>query len=84
MPPKLFEMSERGVDWAIIQYIFDAMIEAEQRGVRFLNVYDCESEEPGFLFSNDEQQATDQFNRSVKAGKRSLAFINSGETWDER
>jgi hypothetical protein len=83
LPDKLFQMTNQGVDEAIIQYIFDAIIEAEGRGVRYLNVYDYEAKEPGFLFTNNEREAADQFARAVKAGKRSLAFINNGETWDE-
>jgi hypothetical protein len=34
MPAKLLKMHEQGVDEAIIQYIFDAMAEAEKRGLR--------------------------------------------------
>jgi hypothetical protein len=84
MPDKLFEMGTQGADEAIIQHIFDAMIEAEERGARFLNVYNYEDSEPGFLFTNDVHEAADQFARAVKAGSRSLAFVNDGETWNER
>lgn len=84
LPPKLFEMSQGGVDESIIQYIFDAMIEAERRGVLYLNVYDYKAAEPGFLFTNDEREAHDQFARFLKTGKQCLAFKKDGDTWQER
>jgi hypothetical protein len=84
LPDKLSQMTDQGVEESIVQYIFDALIEAEKRGVRYLNVYDYDAKEPGFLFTNNDREAADQFARSMKAGKRSLAFINNGETWNER
>jgi hypothetical protein len=81
--PKLLEMNQSGVDEAI-QYIFDAMVEAERCGILYLNVYGYEAAEPGFLFTSDEQQARDQFARSLRTGKECLAFKKDGGTWQER
>jgi hypothetical protein len=85
MPPKLFEMSEQGVSENEIQYIFDALIHAEDNGDRFVNVYRDGTDEPKFLFTNNQTEADQQLSRwRESVGKPSLGFFNSGETWEER
>ena len=39
LPQKLFEISQQGVSEEEIQFIFDALIHAEENGKRFVNVY---------------------------------------------
>jgi hypothetical protein len=82
-PPKLFEMSQQGVDDDTIQFIFDALIHAEDSGKRFVNVYQAGGE-PGFLFTNDQREADQQFRMFGRTGKPGIAFIFTGETWEER
>lgn len=55
-----------------------------QRNEACAYVYNYDAAEPGFLFTNNEGEAADQFARAIKAGMRPLAFINNGETWEER
>ncbi len=80
LPPKLFEMSRQGVDEDQIQFIFDALIHAEETGRRFVNVY--QGEETTFLFTNDEAQANQQLALwTQRFGGNPIGFVNTGDTW---
>lgn len=80
LPHKLFEMSEQGVDEDQIQFIFDALVHAEENGTRFVNVY--QGDETTFLFTSDEVQADQQLSLWAKrVGGNPIGFVNSGDTW---
>jgi hypothetical protein len=83
LPPKLFEMSQKGVEEATIQFIFDALLHAEENDKRFVNVYQ-DGGEPSFLFTNSEHEAEQQLRMWGRARKPALAFVNTGDTWEER
>jgi hypothetical protein len=59
LPQKLFEMSQHGVSEDDIQFIFDALIHAEENGKRFVNVY--QNGETTFLFTNDQSKPINSF-----------------------
>jgi hypothetical protein len=78
-------MSEQGVGENEIQYIFDALVHAEENGNRFVNVYQDGANEPKFLFTNNQAEADQQLSRwRERVGKPCLGFFNSGDTWEER
>ena len=86
LPPKLLEMSQRGVSDEKIQFIFDALIHAEETGNRCVNVYPQDgNDEPRFLFTNDLKQADQQlrFFRE-RVGSGAMGFLSIGDTWEER
>jgi hypothetical protein len=85
LPSKLFEMSQQGVSEAKIQFIFDALVHAEENGSRFVNVYDDGEEEPKLLFTNDLKQADQQLRFFAdRVGCPVIGFVDSGDTWEER
>lgn len=83
-PEALFAMSKRGVDESVIQEIFDLMLEAENNGKAFLNIYDPEGENPGFHASDDRESADDQLARYRQTGKPVMGFVFESNTWNER
>lgn len=83
MPPKLFDMIKEGALESEIQFIFDALIHAEEQGVHFINVY--QNGETTFLFTEDVQKADQQLHMfRERTSKTAIGFANTGETWEER
>jgi hypothetical protein len=83
LPQKLFEISQQGVSEEEIQFIFDALIHAEENGKRFVNVY--QNGETTFLFTNDQKQADQQLRMWIERTARpAVGFVNNGETWEVR
>jgi len=83
LPPKLLEMTMQGSSEEEIQYIFDALVHAEEQGQMFVNVY--QAEEVSFLFTNDRAQADQQCRKWVQhRGDSVLGFHNTGDTWELR
>lgn len=83
MPEKLFQMVQSGVDEITIQTIFDILIEGEERGVKFVNIYLMDK--IGTLFLNSRQQADQQLTMFIaKSAVECLAFEYIQETWTER
>jgi hypothetical protein len=84
LPPKLFEMSQQGGNDEYVQFIFDALICAEENQNCFVNVYE-DGSEPKFLFTNDLKRADQQLRFWIeRTGKSAMGFVNSGATWVER
>jgi hypothetical protein len=84
MPQRLFEMTEQGVSESDIQFIFDALIHAEEQGNLYVNVYQGVPETT-FLFSNDREQADQQlkfFREKVR--KPAIGFEEIDGHWHER
>jgi hypothetical protein len=80
LPDVLFEMSQKGADETEIQFLFDAMMEAETRGCRYLNVYNWREESVHFAKSREEPD--DQLKRARQHwGATVVGFENDGETW---
>ena len=83
MPQKLFDMAQQGVPEDDVQFIFDALIHAEEQGNRFVNVY--MNDETAFLFTNDAKHADQQLFRMREDAKRkAIGFENVEGNWQER
>lgn len=83
MPQKLFDMTEKGVPEADVQFIFDALIHAEEQGSQYVNVY--QGAEITFLFTNDRTQADQQLRKFRQhISHPSIGFENIDGHWHER
>lgn len=83
MPQKLFDMVQQGVPEDDVQFIFDALIHAEEQGNHFVNVY--MNSETTFLFTNDAKQADQQLRKFQDlTGRQIIGFENVEGHWHER
>jgi hypothetical protein len=83
LPQKLFDMTEQGVPEADVQFIFDALIHAEEQGNPYVNVY--QGDETTFLFTNDGKQADQQLRFwRERVGRPAIGFVYIKGDWQER
>ena len=76
-------MVQQGVPEDDVQFIFDALIHAEEQGNRFVNVY--MNGETAFLFTNDAKQADQQLVKMRDMAQRHvIGFENVEGDWQER
>ena len=82
LPPTLHQMSQKGASDEELQFIFDAMVEAEARGTHFLNIYNWK--DSGVYFGRERAVADQQLSRwRAKVGP-ALGFELSAGAWIER
>ena len=82
LPEKLFALTRDGVGEDELQPVFDALIEAEERGARFVNVYDVAK---GIVYITDDKAGADEHLGRARAAYESpfgLAYMD--DDWIER
>jgi hypothetical protein len=83
LPPPLFDLIQGGMSDEDVQLIFDYLIEAEECGARFVNVYLLPEIRFGLFRSS--AAADDQLGLWKERVKSPvLALANSGDTWEAR
>ncbi|MGD1038308.1 MAG: hypothetical protein ABR878_14250 [Roseiarcus sp.] len=83
LPPKPFELSRNGIAEDDVQLVYDALTQAEDDRIRFVNAYFFEAV-PGFLFTNDRAEADQELRIAATTKKPAVGFEDTGETWEVR